>query len=106
MFAIIYDDTSRDDEIDDTVMNVSQFDDDGVIHILMNVANDVSFDDMIRASAGESLAEIWLRKSRIDFNQLGSLVGIALNEALTLIKSRRIEWYKTFLELFSLKVSK
>ncbi|MEQ4485871.1 hypothetical protein QJS35_26175 [Cohnella silvisoli] len=87
-------------------MNVSQFDDDGVIHILMNVANDVSFDDMIRASAGESLAEIWLRKSRIDFNQLGSLVGIALNEALTLIKSRRIEWYKTFLELFSLKVSK
>lgn len=86
-------------------MNLSKFDDDDVIHILMNVANDVSFDDMVRASAGVSFTEIWLRKSRIDFNQLGSLVEIALNESLLLIKSRRIEWYIIFLELFPMKIN-
>ncbi|SFM50003.1 hypothetical protein SAMN03159341_13917 [Paenibacillus sp. 1_12] len=96
--------TSREDEIDDAVMDLSKFDDDQVIQILMKVANDVSFDYMIRASAGESLAEIWLRTSSIDFIQLGSLSEVALNEALSLIKSKRISWYKTFLELFPLKV--
>lgn len=66
----------------------------------MKVANDASFDDMIRASAGESLADIWIRRTIIDYNQLGSLTEIALKEALALIKSKRTDWYTTFLELY------
>ncbi|MCM3625756.1 hypothetical protein M3194_00080 [Paenibacillus glycanilyticus] len=104
LIEVIYNDTSRDDEIDDAVMDISKFDDDDVIHILMKLANEASFDDMIRASAGESLADIWIRRSIIDFKQLGSLTGIALKEALGLIKSKRSDWYTTFSELFPTKV--
>lgn len=44
LIEVIYDNTSRDDEIDDAVMNLSKFDDDDVIHILMKLANDTSFE--------------------------------------------------------------
>ncbi len=104
LISVIYDDTSRDDEIDDAVMDLSKFDDDDVIQILMKVANDASFDDMIRASAGESLADIWIRRSIVDYSQLGSLTETALKEALGLIKSKRTDWYTTFSELFPMKV--
>jgi hypothetical protein len=70
LISVIYNDTSRDDEIDDAVMDLSRFDDDEVIQILMKVSNDASFDHMIRASAGESLADICLRRSIIDYTQL------------------------------------
>ncbi len=103
LIAVIYNDASRDDEIDDAVMDLSKFDDDDVIQILMEVANDASFDNMIRASAGESLADIWIRKSIVDYKQLASLTEIALKEALALIKSKRADWYTTFSELYRLK---
>jgi hypothetical protein len=41
LIGIVYDMTSREDEIDDAVMDLSKFDDDQVIQILMKVANDV-----------------------------------------------------------------
>lgn len=104
LISVIYNDTSRDDEIDDAVMDLSKFDDDEVIQILMKVANDASFDHMIRASAGESLADIWLRRSIINYTQLGTLTKIALKEALAMIKSNRTDWYTTFSELFPMKV--
>lgn len=102
--SVIYNDTSRDDEIDDAVMDLSKFDDEEVIQILMKVANDASFDQMIRASAGESLADIWIRRSIIDYRQLGNLTEIALKEALAMIKSKRADWYTTFSELYPMKV--
>ena len=52
-------------------------------------ANDSSFDDMIRSTADESLADIWIRRSIIDYTKIGSLTEIALKEALVLIKSKR-----------------
>lgn len=103
LISVIYNDTSREDEIDDAVMDLSKFDNDDVIQILMKVANDASFDHMIRASAGESLADIWIRRSIIDYTQLGNLTEIPLKEALAMIKSKRTDWYTTFSELFPMK---
>jgi hypothetical protein len=41
LISIIYNETSRDDEIDDAIIDLSKFDDDNVVQILMKVANDV-----------------------------------------------------------------
>ncbi|WP_424769321.1 hypothetical protein [Paenibacillus sp. sgz302251] len=54
LIAFIFDAHARDDEIDDAVLDLSKSDDDHVIHTLLKVANDPKFDEMIRASAGES----------------------------------------------------
>lgn len=96
LIEIIFDASSREDEVDDAVMDLAKFDDDFVIEILLRVANDPTFDEMIRASAGESLADIWIRRNEIDYKQLTSLTGAALNEALAMIKSKRSDWYTHF----------
>lgn len=101
LIDVLLDPTSRDDEKDDAAMDLSEItDDEEVICTLFQVANNSSYDDMIKASCGESIASIWLQRNKIDLPMLGKLQGIAFSEALSVIKSKRFDWYKQFVEKY------
>jgi hypothetical protein len=96
LIAILLDATSSDGEKDDAAIELGNFTTDRVEKVLFAVSNEPSYNEMIRASCGESLAEIWLQRSRVDFSKLDNLKGIAFVEALSLIQSRRTDWYEQY----------
>lgn len=102
LLEILLDPSSSDAEKDDAVIDLGiNFQDEETIDILIKVSNDNDYDEMIAASCGESLGQIWLSTQQIDFEKLSFLKGIALLEALSLIKAKRPDWYKTYFELYS-----
>ncbi|KRF32214.1 hypothetical protein ASG93_04915 [Paenibacillus sp. Soil787] len=91
---------AREDERDDAAINLGNFEGDEVIQALFTIAMDELFrSEMTKGSCGESLASIWIRTGKIDFELLSQLEGTALNEAIGLIKESRMDWYLEFLEL-------
>ncbi|MFW5438237.1 hypothetical protein [Paenibacillus apiarius] len=102
LIEILLDPASSDAEKDDAVIELgNNFEDEETIDVLITVSNNMQSNDMIAASCGESLGQIWLRKKKIKFEKLSCLEGIALNEALSLIKEKRIDWYEKFIEFSS-----
>jgi hypothetical protein len=101
LLKILLDSTTSDAEKDDAVIELgNSFQDDDIIDILIKVSKNCNYDEMIAASCGESIAYIWLRNQRIDYEKLSKLKGIASIEALSLIKVQRPDWYKTYLDLY------
>ena len=101
LLKILFDPTSSDAEKDDAIIELgSNFQDEETVDILIKVSNDSNFDEMIAASCGESIAQIWVANQRIDYERLSHLKGITLTEALSLIKAQCPEWYKRYLELY------
>ena len=102
LIEILLDSTSSDAEKDDAVIEIgNNFEDEETIDVLIKVSNSMKTNDMIVASCGESLGHIWLRTKEINYEKLSYLKGIALNEALSLIKEQRLDWYEKFMELSS-----
>lgn len=100
---ILLDPISSDAEKDDAVIELGKkFQDDETIDILINVSKFGECDEMIAASCGETIAHIYLNNQRIDYDKLFMLNGIALSEALSLIKAQRPNWYKTFSDLYQI----
>lgn len=94
LIAILLDSTARDDERDDAAMDLVDFDGNEVVQALFMVATDRSFQsEMVKGSCGESLASIWIRTGKIDFELLSRLEGTAKTEAMGLIKVNRTDWY-------------
>ncbi len=103
LLEILLDPTTSDAEKDDAVIELgNNFQDDDTIDILIKVSKDGNCDEMIAANCGESIAYIWLSNQRIDYEKLSNLKGITLTEALSLIKSQRPDWYKTYSDLYQI----
>ncbi len=103
LLEILLDPTSSDAEKDDAVIELgSNFQDDDTIDILIKVSNNINCDEMIVASCGESLAHIWLTNQRVDYEKLLHLKGVALAEALSLIKAQRPDWYITYSDSYQI----
>jgi hypothetical protein len=81
---------------DDCAIDLSNFPEEDVIAALIKVANNVSDEEMIRASCGESIASIWIKIDNIDFEALNSLEEPAFSEALGLIKTKKPQWYLAY----------
>lgn len=96
LIQTLLDRNANDADKDDCAIYLAEFDDNDVIEILYKVANDLNVEWIVRASCGESLAEIWIRKQEIDYNLLVSLKDVALDEALALIKYHRPDWYDKY----------
>jgi len=94
LIRILLDLNSSDAEMDDAAMGLGSFTDNRAEEVLLEVSNNPDYDEMIRASCGESLAEIWLKRSQIDFSKVECLTGVALVEALSLIRFKRPDWYE------------
>ncbi|WP_454192465.1 hypothetical protein [Paenibacillus sp. Marseille-Q7038] len=96
LLEILLDPTTSEAEKDDAVIELANnFQDTDTVDTLIKVSNDSNYDEMIVACCGESIANIWLTNKQIDYEKLSNLKGIALTEALSLIKAQRPDWYKT-----------
>ncbi|MNN07735.1 hypothetical protein D3C81_1205660 [compost metagenome] len=99
LIEILLDPISSEADKDDAAIELgNHFDDEETIDALIKVSNSGDIDEMIVASCGESLGQIWLRKAQVDFEKLACLSGIALTEALSLIKQQRPDWYEKYIE--------
>lgn len=84
---------------DDAIIDLYKYNNEFVIKALIKEALDDSNADMIRASCGETLGQIWIENNIIDFEILLKLNGSALSEVLEQIKYRRKEWYIEYMKL-------
>lgn len=101
LLEILTDPTASDAEKDDAVIELGiNFQDAETVDILIKVSNDSNVDEMIAASCGESIGQIWLTTQQISFEKLSHLKGIALAEAISLIRAQRPDWYETYLKFF------
>ncbi|WP_440115581.1 hypothetical protein [Paenibacillus sp. QZ-Y1] len=101
LMEILTDSTASDAEKDDAIIELGEnFQDGETVDILIKVSNESNCDEMIAASCGESIGQIWLATQQISYEKLSHLNGIALTEVLSLIKAQRPDWYETYLEMF------
>lgn len=67
-------------ERDDAVIDLGTYEEPEVMATLISVASDVDEDEMIVASAGESIAEVWERQERFDADVLARVLPVARSE--------------------------
>ncbi|WP_256761272.1 hypothetical protein [Cohnella sp. WQ 127256] len=106
LISIMQDKEARDDERDDAIIDLYEFNNDIVINALLEEALDDKNENTLRASCGETLAQIWINNSDIDFSKLIKLRGSALNEVLSQIKHSRKDWYFEYMKLIEMNKSK
>ncbi|MFC4775747.1 hypothetical protein ACFO9Q_03015 [Paenibacillus sp. GCM10023252] len=94
LLEILADPSASDAEKDDAVMALgNSFPDNDTVDILIRVSNESNCEEMIAASCGESIGQIWIATQQISYEKLSILKGVALAEALSLIKAQRPDWY-------------
>ena len=93
LIEILLDKTASDAERDDAAMDLGFILNDETVEVaLLTVANDKKTDEMIRASCGESLAQIWIGHNQVSHEKLALLTGIAMDEAMAVIKKENMEY--------------
>ncbi|OGX78160.1 hypothetical protein A6395_13585 [Exiguobacterium sp. SH31] len=92
LIGILVDKTANDAERDDAAIDLGFISNNEAIEIaLLTVANDEGTDEMIRASCGESLAQIWIENNVLNLKNISLLTGIAFFEALEIFKKKNSE---------------
>lgn len=92
LIEILLDKTASDADRDDAAIDLGDISDDEEVEVaLLTVAIDEGTDEMIRASCGESLARIWVRQNQVSREKLALLTGIALEEAVGIIKNENLD---------------
>lgn len=101
LLEILADPSASEAEKDDAVIELgNSFQDDETVDILIKVSKETNCDEMIAASCGESIGQIWIATQQISYEKLSHLKGITLTEVLSLIKAQRPDWYETYMELY------
>ena len=78
LIEVLLDATASEADRDDAAMDLAAYDEPEVEDALIHVSADASTPNLIAASCGESLAEIWLRKKTLNLDALKLLKGEAL----------------------------
>lgn len=86
------DSNARIDERDDAAMDLADYNEPEAESALVRVCGEFGLDETILDSAGESLAEIWLRKSEFQPEVFKNLPRAAKKAAEAIIKSQRPDW--------------
>ncbi|MFF2879156.1 hypothetical protein ACFVR2_22955 [Gottfriedia sp. NPDC057991] len=103
LIKILLDLNCSDAERDDAAIELGYiYNDEFVEDALLQIANNQNTDEMIRASCGESLAQIWLSRKVFEYNKLSSLKGIAFSEAMGLIKREDRNIYEDIKKKFNI----
>lgn len=89
-------DTTIDEAVrDDAAIDLGLISNNEIIEAaLLSIVNDQKTEEMIRASCGESLAQIWLSNHNFKCNKINLLDGVAFEEAIALIKVQNPLLYK------------
>ncbi|MEQ1719300.1 MAG: hypothetical protein ABL907_25485 [Hyphomicrobium sp.] len=87
LIGVLLDPRAEFGDRDDAAMDLGSFDDACVEQALAQIACDFQADCDLADSCGESLAEIWCRKDRIDCNILKKLVPASLTIAVVVLRT-------------------
>lgn len=88
LISVLLDGSAREDERDDAAMDLAAFDEPEVRAALAQVATDPAESELVMASAGESLAEIWIACGAVDRAVFERLVPVARSEVVGLLGSK------------------
>jgi hypothetical protein len=95
LIELLRDLTASLDERDDAAMDLGSFDGEKAVEVaLAEFATDPDAPEILQSSAGESLAEIWLRKGAFAADVLEHATPCAHQEILGLFAVRRPEWLR------------
>ena len=86
LIAVLLDSAAKVDERDDAAMDLAAFPFADVEAALLNVAHNLDAPELVRASCGASLAEIWLARGSFPQEILCSLPSPARQEAESLLR--------------------
>lgn len=89
LISVLLDTNADQAERDDAAMDLASYDHSEAAEALAKVAAMPETPDMVLASCGESLAEIWVRKGAINFEQYEVLRSQAKKEANAYINSKQ-----------------
>ena len=92
LIEVLLDVTASEADRDDAAMDLVAYDEPEVEEALIRVAADLSNPSSVAASCGESLAEIWIRKRKLNHAALQRLSREAYNEAMELIRAKEPSW--------------
>ena len=92
LIEVLLDATAAEADRDDAAMDLAAYDDSEDEDALIRVGVEPSTPGTVAASCGESLAEIWLRKRKMNLAALKRLRREARHEALALIRAREPSW--------------
>ncbi|MFF5076171.1 hypothetical protein ACFY36_03910 [Actinoplanes sp. NPDC000266] len=88
LISVLLDGDAREDERDDAAQDLSAFDEPEVHAALARVATDAAESELVAASAGESLAELWIARGAVDRAVFERLVPPARAEVAGLVGHR------------------
>lgn len=92
LINVLLDNTAREDERDDTAMDLGKFDDERALIALLQIASNSNEDEIVIDSCGESIAEILIKREEYNPNILNKLAPIARDAAYAFIKEAKPEW--------------
>lgn len=94
LIEILFDPKAREDEKDDAAIYLGKFTDERAMKALKIVASNPKESFIVSSSAGESIAEIWLKKNHFDANAYKTFTPTAKEEVRLHLKTYKPEWLK------------
>ncbi len=88
LISVLLDENADESSRDDAAMDLSRFDEPEAEHALFLVASSPETSEMVCGSCGESLAEIWFRRSAVNFEYYQKLCSPAVREIKVYINAK------------------
>ncbi len=82
------------DDRDDAAMDLADYDDDRALRTLVKAGGDISDDEMVLNSCGESIAEILIRRNQLITEIIWSLAQPAREGVLIILRNQKPEWFE------------
>lgn len=92
LVRLLLDKTAEFGDRDDAAMDLGRFDEPMAEDALFHVATDSGEDIDLVETSGESLAEIWCRKNKLDRDAINRLQPPALGILTAYLRTHRPEW--------------
>jgi hypothetical protein len=92
LIALLRNRAARVDERDDAAIDLGESSEGAAFRALFEISTSLTEPSMLQASAGESVAMIWLRNGLFRREQLDRMAPAAKAEAEALIRRQRPEW--------------
>lgn len=88
LISVLLDLTAEFSERDDAATDQGEFDDESALGALCQIADNHKEDEILAASCGESIAQIWLRRGFCDRQMLEYFHPAASSEIMALVSSK------------------
>ncbi len=96
LIQVMLDRTAYEGDREDAALQLARLSDTKAIPTLSRVALDTTESDVMRDSAAEAIARIWVQNDVFDGALYDSLQGIAKDVAITIIRNDKPEWLERY----------